>query len=82
MEDKENHYDKELCKARVHAFFLAYHQMRAYHWWLSFRPTDSECYRKFKVSLELERVMFYAYLLISFVLMDNFFSFGKRIRQV
>jgi hypothetical protein len=69
MEDEENHYDEEPCKARVHTFFLAYHEMRAYRWWLSFRPTDLECYRKFEVSLE--RVMFYAHLLISFVLMDE-----------
>jgi hypothetical protein len=69
MEDKENHYDKEPDKARVHAFFLAYHEMRAYHWWLSFRPMDLERYCKFEVSLE--RVMFYDHLLISFILMDK-----------
>jgi hypothetical protein len=68
-------------KAHVHAFFLAYHEMRTYRWWLLFRPTDLECYPESKVSLE--RVKFYAHLLISFVLMDNlFFSFGTRIRQV
>jgi hypothetical protein len=81
MEDEENNYDEELYKARVHAFFLAYHQMRAYCWWLLFRPTDLERYCEFKVSLE--RVMFYAHLLISFVLMDKRnFSFGTCIRQV
>jgi hypothetical protein len=32
MEDGENHYDEGLYKARVHAFFLEYHQMRAYRW--------------------------------------------------
>jgi hypothetical protein len=32
MEDEENHYDKEPYKARVHAFFLAYHEMRANCW--------------------------------------------------
>jgi hypothetical protein len=69
MKDKENHYDVEMYKARVHAFFLAYHEMRTYRWWLSFRPTDLECYRKFEVSLE--RVMFYAHLLILFVLRDK-----------
>jgi hypothetical protein len=61
MEDKENHYDEEPYKARVHAFFLAYHQMRAYHWWLLFPPKDLEHYCKFDLSLV--RVMFYAYLL-------------------
>jgi hypothetical protein len=80
MEDEENHYDKEPHKACVHAFFLAYHQMRAYCWWLSFHPTDLERYCEFEVSLE--RVIFYAHLSISFVLMDFFFSFGMRIRQV
>jgi hypothetical protein len=38
MEDEENHYDKGLYKAHVHAFFLAYHQMHAYCWWLLFYP--------------------------------------------
>jgi hypothetical protein len=75
MEDEENHYDEEpyKYKARVRAFFLAYHQMSAdaYHWWLLFCLTDLERYCKFEVSLE--RVMFYAHLLISFILMDNLF---------
>jgi hypothetical protein len=69
MEDKENHYDEEPYKARVHAFFLAYHKICAYCWWLSFYPMDLEHYRKFEVSLEW--AMFYAHLLISFVLMDK-----------
>jgi hypothetical protein len=30
MEDRENQYDEEPYKARVHAFFLAYHQIRTY----------------------------------------------------
>jgi hypothetical protein len=64
MEDEENFYDKEPYKARVCAFFLVYHQVRTYHWWLSFRPTDLERYPKFKVSLE--RVMSFACLLIPF----------------
>jgi hypothetical protein len=72
-------FDKEPYKARVCAFFLAYHQVRAYHRWLSFRPTDLERYCEFKVSLE--RVMFFARSLISFVLMEGNFSFGMRIRQ-
>jgi hypothetical protein len=69
MEFKENHYDKELYKARVHAFFPAYHEMRAYRWWLSFHLTDLVRYCGFEVSLE--RVMVYAHLLITFVLMDK-----------
>jgi hypothetical protein len=79
VEDEENHYDKEPYKAGVHAFFLAYHEMRAYCQWFSFRPTDLERYCKCEVSLE--RVMFYAHLLISFVLMDKKNSFGTCIRQ-
>jgi hypothetical protein len=67
MEDKENHYDKELCEACVHAFFLAYHEICTYRWWLLFHLTDLRRYHKFQVSLE--RVMVYAHLLMSFVLM-------------
>ncbi len=52
MEDEKNRYDKGLYKARVHAFFLAYHQMRACCCWLSFHPADLEHYREFEVSLE------------------------------
>jgi hypothetical protein len=56
MKDEENVYDEELYKACVHAFFLVYHEMRIYCWWLLFHPTDLERYCKFKVSLE--RVIF------------------------
>ncbi len=80
MEDKKNHYDNEAYKAHVHAFFLAYHEMSAYCQWLLFRPTDLERYREFEVSLEL--VMFYAHLLISFVLMDQKKLLCMLIRQV
>ncbi len=79
MEDDENFYDKEPYKACVHAFFLAYHQVPAYCRWLSFCLTGLEHYHKFKVSLE--RVMFFAHLLISFILTDRSFSFGTRIKQ-
>jgi hypothetical protein len=79
MNNEENFYDKEPYKARVHAFFLVYHQVHAYCWWLSFRPTDLERYPKFEVSLE--RVMFFTCSWILFVLMDQSFSFGTRIRQ-
>jgi hypothetical protein len=65
MEDKENFYNEGLYQARVRGFFLAYHQVLAYRWWLSFCPTDLEHYRKFEVSLE--RVMFIACLLIFFL---------------
>jgi hypothetical protein len=81
MEDEENFYDEEPYKARVYGFFLAYHQVLAYHWWLLFRPTDLESYRKFEVSLVW--VMFIACLLIYFVLMEKIFlalvrTSGKR----
>ncbi len=80
MDDEENFYNKGPCKAHVRGFFLAYHQMLAYRWWLLFRPTDLERYHEFEVSLEW--VMFIAHLLISFDLMDRNFSFGMCIRQV
>ncbi len=69
MDDKENFYNKEPYKARVCAFFLAYHQVIAYCRWLLFHPTDLEHYCRFKVSLE--RVMFIPCLLISSVLMER-----------
>ncbi len=80
MNNEEIFYDKEPYKARVCAFFLAYHQVHAYRWWLLFCPTDLKRYCKFEVSLE--RVMFFAHLFTSFVLMDRNFSFGTCIRQV
>jgi hypothetical protein len=43
MEDEEIFYDKGLYKARVHAFFLAYHQMHAYRCWLLFCLMGLEC---------------------------------------
>jgi hypothetical protein len=79
MDNKENFYDKGPYQARVRGFFLAYHQVLAYHWWLLFRPMDLERYREFKVSLV--RVMFIARSLISFVLMERNFSVGTHIRQ-
>jgi hypothetical protein len=51
MEDEENFYDAERYKARVHAFFLAHHQVRAYCWWLLFCLADLERYCKFEVIL-------------------------------
>ena len=65
MEDEENHYDEGPYKSHVHAFFLAYHQMRANRCWLSFCPMDLECYCEFEVSLEW--VMFIAFLLVFFL---------------
>jgi hypothetical protein len=79
INNKENFYDKGLYQARVRGFFLAYHQVLAYHQWLLFRPTDLEHYHEFKVSLV--QVMYIACSLISFVLMERNFNVGMRIRQ-
>jgi hypothetical protein len=79
MSDEENFYNKGPYQARVCKFFLVYHQVLPYHWWLLFRLTDLERYCKFKVSLV--RVMYIPCLLISFVLMERRFSVGTCIRQ-
>ncbi len=79
MNDEENFYNNGPYQAHVHGFFLGYHQVVAYHWWLLFHQTDLGRYREFKMSLE--RVMFIALLLVSFYLLDGDFSFGMRIRQ-
>jgi hypothetical protein len=65
MNDEENFYDDGPYQARVCRFFLAYHQVVTYCWWLSFRPTHLEGYCKFEVSLEW--VMFVALLLVFFL---------------
>jgi hypothetical protein len=65
MNDEENFHNNGPYQARVHGFFLAYHQVVAYCRWLLFRPKDLERYRKFEVSLE--RVMFIALLLVFFL---------------
>jgi hypothetical protein len=65
MTDKENFYNNGPYQARVHGFFLAYHQVVPYHWWLLFRPMDLEHYCEFKVSLE--QVMFIILMLVFFL---------------
>jgi hypothetical protein len=52
MNDEENFYDEGPYKERVRVFFLAYHQVVAYHCWLSFCPSDLECFCEFEVSFE------------------------------
>jgi hypothetical protein len=52
MNDEENFYDEGLYVEDVHGFFLAYHQVVAYHCWLSFRPADLERFHDFEVSFE------------------------------
>ena len=79
MNDKENFYNEGAYQARVCGFFLAYHQVVAYHRWLSFRPTELERYCEFAVSLV--RLMYLACLFIFLVLMERNFSIGMRIGQ-
>jgi hypothetical protein len=79
MNKEENYYDKGPYQARVCGFFLVFHQVLAYYWWLLFRLTDLELYRKFEVSLV--GVMYIPHLLISFVLMERSFSIVTCIRQ-
>jgi hypothetical protein len=69
MNNEENFYNHGLYQAHVCGFFLAYHQVVAYRWWLSFRPTELERYPKFEVSLV--RVMYLASLFIFFILMER-----------
>ncbi len=40
MNNKENFYDEGPYKAHVRGFFLAYHQVLAYPWWLLFYLTE------------------------------------------
>jgi hypothetical protein len=46
MNDEENFYDGPY-EERVRRFFLAYHQVVAYHCWLSFRPANLERFHEF-----------------------------------
>jgi hypothetical protein len=79
MNNEENFYDKGPYQAHVRGFFLGYHQVVAYHRWLSFRPTELEHYCKFEVSLV--RVMYLAHLFIFLILMERNFSVGTCIGQ-
>jgi hypothetical protein len=79
MNNKENFYNEGPYQACVCGFFLAYHQVVAYRWWLSFHPMELERYHKFEVSLV--RAMYLDHLFIFLVLMERNFSIGTRIRQ-
>jgi hypothetical protein len=79
MNNEGNFYNKGPYQARVPGFFLAYQQVVAYHWWLLFHPTELEHYLEFEISLVW--VMYLARSLISFVLMERYFSVGTRISQ-
>jgi hypothetical protein len=50
MNDEEFFYDEGPYKERVHGFFLAYHQVVAYHCWLLSCPADLERFCEFEVS--------------------------------
>ncbi len=52
MNKEANFYNKGPYKERVCGFFLAYHQVVAYHCWLSFCLADLECFCEFEVSFE------------------------------
>ncbi len=79
MNNEENFCNKGPYQAHICGFFLAYHQLVAYRWWLLFRPTESERYHEFEVSLV--RVMYLARSFIFLVLMERNFSIGTHIRQ-
>jgi hypothetical protein len=80
MNNKEKFYNKGPYQARVCGFFLAYHQVVAYHRWLLFHPMEFERYCKFEVSLVW--VMYLTHSFIFLVLMERNFSIGTCIRQV
>jgi hypothetical protein len=52
MNNEENFYDEGPYEERVRGFFLAYHQVVAYHHWLSFCLVDLERFCEFEVSFE------------------------------
>ena len=79
MNNEENFYNEGPYQARVHEFFLVYHQVFAYHWWLLFCLTEFEHYLEFEVSLV--QVMYLAHLFIFLILMERNFCIGLHIRQ-
>ncbi len=50
MNDEENFCDEGPYEEPVRGFFLAYHQVAAYHCWLLFCPEDLERFCEFEVS--------------------------------
>ncbi len=51
MSGEEIFYNEGPYEERVRGFFLAYHQVVAYHCWLSSRPADLERFCEFEVSI-------------------------------
>jgi hypothetical protein len=65
MKDKDFFYDKRPHEDRLCGFFLAYHQVVAYHCWLLFHPADLEHYCEFEVSVSagnVSRLLLYVLL--------------------
>jgi hypothetical protein len=52
MNNEEKFNNEGPYKERVCSFFLAYHQVVAYHCWLLFRPAELEHFCEFEVSFE------------------------------
>ncbi len=52
MNDEENFYNEGPYEDHVCSFFLAYHQVVAYHCWLLFRSAFFEGFCEFEVSFE------------------------------
>jgi hypothetical protein len=52
MNDKDFFYGEGPYEERISSFFLAYHQVVAYHCWLSFCPADFERFHEFEVGFE------------------------------
>ncbi len=52
MNNKEKFYNERPSEERIRGFFLAYHQVVAYHRWLLFRPAELERLCEFEVSFE------------------------------
>jgi hypothetical protein len=46
----ENQFDDSSDNNRRQVFFLAHHQMLAYHQWLSYRPEEAALFQNFEVS--------------------------------
>jgi hypothetical protein len=48
--EDENQFNDSSDNNRRQAFFLAHHQMLAYHQWLSYRPDEAALFQNFEVS--------------------------------
>jgi hypothetical protein len=48
--NEKNRFDEFSCNNRRQAFFLAHHQMLAYHQWLSYCPEEAALFQNFEAS--------------------------------